>query len=493
MKKLMILGGSLPQLPYIKEANEKGITTIVLDKDPNAVGKEFASIFLNVDFKNERLVLAKANEYNIDGIISPGTDSSVVSSFVAEQKSLITPPYESCKIVSNKKLFRGHLIKNKFNCPGFISLNRKQFESFKVSEKLNTPVVVKPIQSMGARGTLLFEDKIDKEKILNEAFKYSDEILIEDFLSGPEISVDSFFYNGELNIIGFSDRTFFLSPHFIEKKHKMPSILSIDIKNEIYDLFIKMGESLNIKNGSMKADLKICNGEVYFIEIALRSSGKHFHEMVKHVYGTEPIRDIIDVYLGDKPKSYGKEAVYINPVFFGEEKAVFSIPGVVKSTNRIDSSFNMTSFGGDIYVLNDDIIYKINVDKNETTKIGSVNDALITSFKKGDEVFFPEDNSKIFGSVIEYGEKEDIEKNRKIVFYVRLEPNNKLTEEFINNTDFFMYKSNVRESDWHNVSFADSLTEILKHVDYKKIKGNKNFWKYFERGGIQGGLYYVDS
>ena len=48
MKKLLIIGASVLQLPAIKKAKEMGYYVGVIDYDPNAVGIEFADEYFNV-------------------------------------------------------------------------------------------------------------------------------------------------------------------------------------------------------------------------------------------------------------------------------------------------------------------------------------------------------------------------------------------------------------------------------------------------------------
>ena len=427
MKKIMILGGSLAQLPYIKQK----IKTIVLDKNDKAIGKEYADKFYNVDISKEDEVLEIAKENKIDGIISPGTDFSTTSSFVAAWLKLPSPSYISCNLVSNKFRFRTFLKKNNFPVPNFYKTNKN------VSHE--KPYIIKPLKSMGARG--VYKVIGENKKIRENEPLLEDDYLVEDFLNGPEISVDSFFNNGKLFIIGFSDREFFMEPYFIEKSHIMPTCFPFFIRKKIYNYLVRLGNLLNVKNGSMKADLKIVNGEIYFIELALRSSGKSFHKMANKIYKNNPIKNVLNTYLGKEVKEK------IDPVFIDrknilKEYSIFSIPGVFDEIISIDNKFYKT----------------------------------ITNYKKGDEINNLKDNSKIIGTFIT---NKELQKNPLIV---KLQKNQK-TEEFINKKILF-YESNKKERDWNDIHYSEALAFCMKQG--KKI--DKNFWDYFNYGGIQGGL-----
>ena len=458
----MILGASVIQTPFIERAKKKGIYVIALDRNKRAYAVDKADLFIPVDISIKEAVLSAAKECKIDGIMSPGVDFSTVSSFVAEEMNLISPPNKACETVSNKYKFRNFLKENGFSCPEFVLVNRKEVE-YGISQVLSNepfpfPLVTKPLQSMGARGVFLFDDEVDKKLVLNNTFGTDKEILIEQFLDGPEISIDGFFYNGNFSIIGFSDREFFGKPSFIEKSHTMPTCLPVGIRKEIYRQFEKMGELLNIKNGSIKGDLKIHNGEVYFIELALRSSGKSFHDMARSTYNFNPVNDLITLYMGEEPDQYLDEAVNQDPKFFKKEISMFSIPGVYKEVYTFGES-----------------------------------EEIFTNHSPGDVLEFPLDNSKIFGTVIRSGVIGKTHNSDKINSFVRLEPNNYLTDEFINEKKFRMYKSNEKEVNWHQIHLAENFSRIFEFIDYDKTRGNKELYEYFMIGGLQAAVYYIDS
>ena len=75
MKKIMILGASILQLPAIQKAKAKGLEVIVADMNPNAVGfKEKGikkEIISTIDIES---ITAAAKKHKIDGIMTLATD-----------------------------------------------------------------------------------------------------------------------------------------------------------------------------------------------------------------------------------------------------------------------------------------------------------------------------------------------------------------------------------------------------------------------------------
>ena len=75
MKRIMILGASLLQLPAIKKAKEMGLDVIAVDMDPDAVGfKEEGITKLQISTIDTPRIVEAARTYQIDGIMTLASD-----------------------------------------------------------------------------------------------------------------------------------------------------------------------------------------------------------------------------------------------------------------------------------------------------------------------------------------------------------------------------------------------------------------------------------
>ena len=74
MKRILILGASILQLPAIKKAKQKGYYTIVADMNPNAIGVQYADEFHCVSTIDIEGVTNLADEIKPDGIMTLATD-----------------------------------------------------------------------------------------------------------------------------------------------------------------------------------------------------------------------------------------------------------------------------------------------------------------------------------------------------------------------------------------------------------------------------------
>ena len=74
MKKLMIVGASVLQLPAITKAKEMGLQVAVVDFNPQAIGIPYADKYYNASTMDEDAVLAATEDYQPDGIMTLATD-----------------------------------------------------------------------------------------------------------------------------------------------------------------------------------------------------------------------------------------------------------------------------------------------------------------------------------------------------------------------------------------------------------------------------------
>lgn len=129
MKKVLLLGGSLFQVPSIKTAKKMGYHTIVCDFLPDNPGQHFADEYYNVSTTDKEAILALARRLSIDGIVCYASDPAApTAAYVAEQLGLPTSPYQSVELLSNKDKFRDFLAKHQFNVPKAKGYAYKEFD-----------------------------------------------------------------------------------------------------------------------------------------------------------------------------------------------------------------------------------------------------------------------------------------------------------------------------------------------------------------------------
>ena len=88
MKRLLILGAGVMQLPIIQKARQLGLYTIVADYDPEAVGFKDADKRAIISSTDCDGILKLAREENIDGILTTSDAPVNVVAFVGQRMGL---------------------------------------------------------------------------------------------------------------------------------------------------------------------------------------------------------------------------------------------------------------------------------------------------------------------------------------------------------------------------------------------------------------------
>ena len=103
MKKLMILGAGVYQVPLIKQAKKMGIYTIVVSIKGKYPGFSLADKVYYEDITNYKKILEIAKAEKIDGIMTAGTDVAVITiGYVCDKLHLKGLSMKSAERATNK-------------------------------------------------------------------------------------------------------------------------------------------------------------------------------------------------------------------------------------------------------------------------------------------------------------------------------------------------------------------------------------------------------
>jgi biotin carboxylase len=341
-ERIIILGAGVMQGPAINIAKEMGLFTIALDGDPGAPCVSLADRFEHIDLKDKEGVEAFARSLLKDGglagIMTAGTDFSATVAWTAERLGLPGIPYEAALNASDKGRMRRCFDAAGIPSPAFTVAGKG--EAFALPAPF--PLVVKPVDNMGARGCRRVDTEAELEEALAAGIQYSrsGRAIVEAYMEGPEFSVDAIVYKGEIIICGLADRHIFFPPYFIEMGHTMPTAFSSAEQEKLLDCFRAAVRSLGIaeKNciGAAKGDVKLSPGGPMIGEVAARLSGGYMSGWTyPYSSGVEPVRAAIEMAAGREPRG-------LKPLksWTSAERAFISIPGKVKSIEGLEKARN---------------------------------------------------------------------------------------------------------------------------------------------------------
>jgi len=304
MQKLIILGASDLQLPTILKAKEKGIFTYVLDMNPRAVGVAYADHFENISTIDTEKVVDFANTVRPDGIMTAASDRPMKTvAAVCDALGLPGITKEVAERATNKVAMRLALKKAGVPIPKFSIISNIDEYRVAVTE-FQGRYIVKPADNSGSRGIFLVEKPEDSDIAYNYSMSNSSNgfILVEEFVEGPEISVETITYNGVTSIIAVTDKITTGPPYFVELGHTQPSMLPLQVQENIRSVAIQAVEALGINNSPSHVELKITEKGPKIIELGARMGGDCItSHLVPLSTGVDMVGAAIDLALGRIP------------------------------------------------------------------------------------------------------------------------------------------------------------------------------------------------
>jgi len=522
-KRILILGAGIMQLPAIRIAKAKGWYVAVADGSDEAPGISLADRFFHVDLKAWEAMTDAAEvmrqEGGIDGVFTAGTDFSLTVARVAEKLTLPGISVEAAMAASDKALMRRTLSNANVRVPRFVQLAGGEK---KLSKELSYPLVVKPVDNMGARGVRRVDNDEELSSALDDAFRFSrsGSVIVEEFLDGPEFSIDALVEKGQVRFCGIADRHITFAPYFVEMGHTIPSSASADMIEEVKREFLKAVAAIGIDNGAAKGDVKFCRGKAWIGEVAARLSGGFMSGWSYPLSsGVEPTDGALNI-------AVGLPANLPSPVrnHTCAERGFISVPGVVASVESLGKARAIKSVK-EIFVLIKPGS-EVNFPVNNVQKCGNV---LASADRREQAVSAAQDGAgrvlvrlvpgeKRTGAFL-FGKKEawipdaytlSCEENRaalsrlESIYGVDKRPSSPLSDS-ITLVSLPILRNEVAV-DWHGLGLREGFDRLLaltgvSAVDPQKwrMSGQEGlllgslFWRAFLRGGVQGGVWIIDT
>jgi biotin carboxylase len=371
MKKLMILGASILQLPAIHKAKEMGLQVIAVDMNKNAIGFRNADICLEISTLDIPKVVKAAKQHDIDGIMTLASDMPMRTvAAVANKLGIAGISQETALKATNKAIMRDCLYEHNVPIPKYFRVDSYQ-EYINSIQQFRDKFIVKPADNSGSRGVFLINDSYDKE-IIQYAFNYSKknsrsgEIVVEDYMEGAEVSVETLSVDGKVHIIAITDKLTTGAPRFVEMGHSQPSCLPEEIKNDIALVTTKAVKAIGITNGPAHTEIIVTNEGPKVVELGARLGGDNITtHLVPISTGVDMVKCCIDIALGEKPDLMKKVTMGSAIRYFESTKGkILNISGYDKAlqlegVNQISFVKHIGDYVGDISSSSDRIGFVI--------------------------------------------------------------------------------------------------------------------------------------
>lgn len=388
-KRVFMLGAGFMQGVAIRAARALGCTVVAADGNPSAVCAAEADEFVCIDLKDTvRLIdYARYLQQNggLDAVFTAATDFSAAVAAIAAACGLRGHTLEAALNATDKVRMRECFRKAGVPSPAFIEMTAADLASsaevasstaapadrldatdnvrysnvgaaIAVTNALERrlgelagrfPLVVKPVDNMGARGCSLVKDLSGLREAAETALRYSrsGRVIVEEYIEGSEFSIEGLVFGGRLYITALADRHIFFPPYFIEMGHTIPSECPQEIADEVISVFERGVHALGLTDGAVKGDILVRGGKAFVGEIAARLSGGYMSGWtVPYSCGLDITAAALTLALGGSPRLHtcGKDSFIIplkqNCPFVSAERAWISIPGQVAAVSGLEAA-----------------------------------------------------------------------------------------------------------------------------------------------------------
>lgn len=306
MKKLLILAGAGVHCKVVQAAKELGVYTIVTDNlaIENAPAKQMADEVLNYDIYDIDNIVTYCKENKVDGVLGFCIDPTQrPAQEICERLNL--PSFgtkEQVFALTDKNTFKQLCVRNSVDIiPEYSEEN---------IDKIEFPVLVKPVDSRGSRGIEVCNNADELLEYLPIAKKESSngKAIIEKYMgNNQELTITYIVKNGEPNLISIGDRYPGKKEDNLNRQNIcviQPSHYSDLYLKNVHPNVIKMIKNLGIKNGPVFMQGFVDGETVRMFDPGIRFPGNEYERIYTKATGMNPMKSIIKYVVGGEIDDY---------------------------------------------------------------------------------------------------------------------------------------------------------------------------------------------
>lgn len=302
-KNILVLPGTLWQVPLIEKIQEMGHRALVVNPDPDAPGMKKADITLVSDIFDKQRVIDFAREQKIAGVMSDECD--IAMNWVAELGKLFNVPTldeETAALYTDKYLMREFSKQHGLKYPEYKFCKTVE-DAVALLKEINRPIIIKPLDSNASHGVFKCSNEEEVRKHFEESMSFSrveKSVLAERFIVGTEFTIDGVKTPHGHYTMAISEKKHFAHNESIANEllfsHYNPRF-DYDKLRATNDAFVMKS---NLQFGFTHAEYKYEDGEYYLIEIAARGGGNMISSCItNYMTGYDTYRYLVECATGN--------------------------------------------------------------------------------------------------------------------------------------------------------------------------------------------------
>ena len=344
MRKLMILGAGIYQVPLILKAKEMGLYVACASIDGEYPGFKYADKVYDINTRDIEGILAAAKAEGIDGICTTGTDVALKAvGYVNDRMNLHGISYSAATICTDKALMKECFEKHSVSTSKFKKVSTLD-EAIKWVDSVGFPVILKPVDSSGSRGITKATNMEELEFAFKKAFNVTlkDYVVIEQFIDGEEIGVDAFVVDGAIRFVAIHGKiNYFNGSTCVPVGHYFPLKTSDTLIKNIEHECEKVITAVGLDNCSVNMDVIINGDTPYILEASGRCGATCIPELISMYYGIDYYEQMIKCAIGDKVEQRELQAnPCIAKLLFSDKGGVIENQEIITDRSDIQVSFD---------------------------------------------------------------------------------------------------------------------------------------------------------
>lgn len=303
MRKVLVLGAGIYQVPLVKTAKRMGLYTIVASIPGAYPGFACADKAYAIDTTDQTAILRLARKEKIDAIVTCGTDVAIRTIGTVCEELGLTGVNSACsRLCTDKAEMKTALERAGVRTAPFCRVT-DQRQALEAAEHLGWPVMLKAPDSSGSRGISC----VKGPKEIKQAFKYAKEhshgghILVERYLSGHEIGVDGCICGGKIQIWPHDKLTYFNGFTNVPVGHVIPFDLAPEQRKDLEHQIVGAVHALGIERSFFNVDVMLTTEGANIIEVGARIGATCIPELISAVSGFDCYEAILRYALGEEP------------------------------------------------------------------------------------------------------------------------------------------------------------------------------------------------
>lgn len=301
--KILVLPGTLWQVPLIEKIREMGYEALVVNPDPESPGMQIADNCLVSDIFNKEKVIEFGRQQQIGAVLSDECD--IAMNWVAELGEIFNVPtldVETAALYTDKFLMREFCKIQGLKYPEY-RLCKTADDAIELYRAINKPLIIKPLNSNASHGVFKCANEDDIRKHFDESMSFSRSekyVIAERYINGTEFTIDGIKTPNSHYTLAISEKKHFSHNDSIANElifsHNNPNFDYEKLRNT-NDAFVTKSK---LKFGFTHAEYKYEDGEFYLIEIAARGGGNMISSCItQFMTGYDTYRYLIECATGN--------------------------------------------------------------------------------------------------------------------------------------------------------------------------------------------------